>query len=136
MQHPARESCRNNDENIACAFLFEQSCHPGHDGVVRAGEDAQAHAVDIFLERGIDDHLRRLSQAGVDDLHAGVAQSARDHLGAAVMAVQAGFGNKDANWWGGFRHRTEETITAGKKFAAPRPIPAGRQLSATYSQSR
>jgi hypothetical protein len=41
------------------------------------------------------------------------------------MAVQAGLGNEDANGWGGFRHRTEETITAGKKFAAPPPIPGG-----------
>ena len=42
---------------------------------VRAGQDRQADDVGIFLQRGADDLLRRLAQAGVDDLHAGIAQA-------------------------------------------------------------
>ena len=39
----------------------------------------------------------RLVQPGVDDLHAGVAQRAGDDLGAAVVAVEAGLGDDDAD---------------------------------------
>jgi hypothetical protein len=38
---------------------------------------------------GLDDLLRALMQAGVDDLHAGVAQGAGHHLGAAVVTIEA-----------------------------------------------
>ena len=37
----------------------------------------------------------RLVQAGVDDLHAGVAQRPGDHLRAPVVPVQAGLGDDD-----------------------------------------
>ena len=39
---------------------------------------------------------------GVDDLHAGVAQRAGDDLRAAVVPVEAGLGDDDADlagWW-------------------------------------
>ena len=42
------------------------------------------------------DHLGRLVQAGVDDLVAGVGERARDDLGAAVVAVEPGLGDEDA----------------------------------------
>ncbi len=44
-----------------------------------------------------DDHFGSLAQAGVDDFHSGVAQCARDDLGAAIMAVEAGLGDEYAN---------------------------------------
>ena len=64
---------------------------------VRAGEDRQPDGVGVLLEHGLDDLLRRLVQAGVDDLHAGVAQRAGDDLRAAVVAVEAGLGDDDAD---------------------------------------
>ena len=62
----------------------------GEDGHVRAREDADPDHVDVFLDRRGHDHLRRLVQPGVDDLHAGVAQRARHDLGAAIVSVEAG----------------------------------------------
>ncbi len=53
--------------------------------------------VDILLEGGLDDHLGRLVEAGVDHLHAGVAQGPGDYLGAPVVAVQAGLGHQHAD---------------------------------------
>ena len=112
------EWCRRTTTSMSLApFSLSSVGHAGHDGVVRAGENAQTDAVDIFLQGCIDDHLRRLPEAGVDDLHAGVAQRPGDHLGAAVVAVQARLGDEDTDrytvWgWGGFRHRTEENTTA------------------------
>ena len=47
---------------------------------------------------GGGDHFGRLAQAGVDHFHAGIAQGAGDHLGAAVVAVEAGLGDQDADF--------------------------------------
>ena len=72
---------------------------------MRAGEDREPDRVRVLLDRGLGDLLRRLMQAGVDHLHAGVPQGARDDLRAAVVAVQSGLGDDDADFSGGFgRH--------------------------------
>jgi hypothetical protein len=39
---------------------------------VRAGQDRDADRVGVLLDRGLDDLLRRLVEAGVDDLHPGI----------------------------------------------------------------
>ena len=65
-----------------------------HERHVRARQDRQADHVDVLLERGRGDHLGRLAKAGVDDFEALVAQPAREHLGAAVVAVQSGLGDE------------------------------------------
>ena len=62
---------------------------------MRARQDREADDVDVLLEGRRDDHLRRLAQAGVDDLEAFVAEAAGEHLGAAVVAVEAGLGDED-----------------------------------------
>ena len=63
---------------------------------VRAGEHREADQVGVLLDRGLDDLLGRLVQAGVDDLVAGVAQRPGHDLGAAVVPVEAGLGDHDA----------------------------------------
>ena len=76
--------------------LAQQLDDPREQGHVGAGQDRQADRVGVLLDRRLDDLLGRLVQAGVDDLHAGVAQRAGDHLGPAVVAVQARLGDDDA----------------------------------------
>ena len=53
--------------------------------------------VRVFLNRRLDDLLGRLVQPGVDDLHAGVAQRARDDLRAAVVPVEPWFRDDDSD---------------------------------------
>ena len=77
--------------------LAQQLHDPRADVHVGARQDRQADDVGVFLQGGADDLLRRLPQAGVDDLHAGVAQRARDHLGAAVVPVEPGLGDDDSD---------------------------------------
>ena len=45
-----------------------------------------------------DDLLGRLAQAGVDDFHAGVAQRARDDLGAAIVPVEPRLRDDDSEF--------------------------------------
>jgi hypothetical protein len=44
-------------------------------------------------------------QTGVDNLHAGIAQSAGHHFGTAVMAVEACLSHHHPNWpaWGNLK---------------------------------
>ena len=70
--------------------------HLGDEGHMGARQQAQAHRVRILLERGFGDLARGLEQPGVDDLEARVAQRPGDHLGAAIVPVQAGLGDHDA----------------------------------------
>jgi hypothetical protein len=64
------------------------------DVVVR--EDRDADRLGVLLDDGGHDLLGRLVQAGVDHLHAGVPQGAGDDLGAAIVTVQPGLGDHDA----------------------------------------
>jgi hypothetical protein len=69
----------------------------GTKGHVRAREDRQPDGVGVLLDHGLHDLLGGLMQAGVDDLHAGIAQRPRDDLRAAIVPVQAGLGDDDAD---------------------------------------
>src|SRR5216684_3319207 len=80
------------------------------DGVVRAGKNREADDLYVFLQRSVDDHFGRLAEAGVNDFHAGVAQGAGNYFGAAVVAVETGLGDEDADV--GVRHRVH-LITEG-----------------------
>ena len=63
---------------------------------MRAREQRQPDGVGILLHDRLGHLLGRLVQPGVDDLEAGVAQRAGDHLGAPVVAVEAGLGDDDS----------------------------------------
>jgi hypothetical protein len=79
--------------DVVHAFFAEQIHQLRADGVVRAGENGQADDVDVFLNGGGGDHFRRLAQAGVNDLHARVAEGARNDFSPAVVAIQPGLGD-------------------------------------------
>jgi hypothetical protein len=64
---------------------------------VRAGEDGQADGVGVLLDQSLDDLLRRLVQAGVDDLHAGVAQGPGHDLRTAVVPVETRLADDHSN---------------------------------------
>ena len=74
----------------------EQLEHPGEQRHVRAGEQRQADGVGVLLEDGLGDLLRRLVQAGVDDLEAAVAQRPGDDLRAPIVTVEAGLRDDDS----------------------------------------
>ena len=97
-----RYGAAENEKNIFGLLVTEELGDAGDDDVVGAREDGEADAVYVFLDGGSDDHLRGLTEASVDHLHAGVAEGAGDDFCAAVVAVEAGFGDEDAD--GGLVH--------------------------------
>ena len=108
---------------------------------MRAGQHRQPDAVGVLLHRGLDDLLRRLVQAGVDDLHAGVAQRPGDDLGPAVVPVQAGLGDDDADA-AGAGHVAERTAACavgratGRSRCCDRRHPAAVRRLACAGQDR
>src|SRR5580704_17821424 len=63
-----------HDDPDVVHILFTQQFHDArHNGVVRAGEDGEADDLHVLLQGGVNNHLRRLAQAGIDDFHAGIA---------------------------------------------------------------
>jgi hypothetical protein len=100
----ARDILIGNDathqhQHVIHLILLEQIHDPRHDRIMRAGQDRETNHVDIFLQSSADDHLRRLAQPGIDDFHAGVAQSAGNNFRPAIVPVQAGFRYQDTDLW-------------------------------------
>ena len=60
-------------------------------------EDGNADRVDVLLQGRRSNHLGCLSQASVNNFHAGVAQRAGNDFRAAIVAVETGFRDDDSD---------------------------------------
>ena len=90
-----RNGAADDDPDAIGALSPQPLEHPSGQQQVRAGEDREPDDVHVLLDGLGHDLLRRALEAGVDDLHAGVAQGVGDDLGAAVVAVEPGLGDED-----------------------------------------
>src|SRR3990170_3991172 len=81
------------ENHVIHAALLQLLHHTREELQMRPREDREPDGVRVFLKRGLRYHLRRLADAGVHNLHAGVAQGARDNLRPAVVAIEAGLGD-------------------------------------------
>jgi hypothetical protein len=99
------DDAADQHQNVVHFVLFQQIHDTRNDGIVRPGEYRKTDDLHIFLERGVNHHLRRLAQTGIDDLHASIAERASDHLGPAVVTVETGLRYQDADFAvSGHRH--------------------------------
>ena len=103
-------AAKNRD--VAGAALFQEPHHFREQRHVRARQDAQPDRVDVFLHRGLSDHLGRLMQSRVDHLEAPVAQCARDYLGATVMPVESGLRDQNSELFSATLDRTRVSVDA------------------------
>ena len=65
---------------------------------MRSAQHREPNDVDVFLNRRVGDHLRRLVQTSVDDFHACVAERGGNDLRAAVVTIETGLRNEHAYW--------------------------------------
>ena len=84
--------------------------------------------VDVFLEGGLGDHLRGLADTRVDDFHASVAEGARDDLGTAVVAIEAGLGDEHLEGSLGHGSMVGQQPTGGAHSREALGRPRGRSL--------
>ena len=91
-----RDGAAGDHQDIVAPDLAQFLDDRGEEGEVRAGEDAQADNVHVLLQRRRDNHLRRLADAGVNDLHPRVAQCPYNHFRAAIVTIEARLGDENA----------------------------------------
>ena len=92
-----RDDAAAGDEDVVASLLVQQLADARKQRHVRAAQDREPDDVDVLLDGGGGDHLRRLMQPGVDDFHSGIAKRRGDDLRAAVVSVETGFGNEYAD---------------------------------------
>ena len=98
LRHVAlRDDPADEDADIFQSRLPEKLQDARHERHVCAAEDAQSEPVRVFVGNGSHDRFGSLPQAGVNDLHSGIAQGAGDDFDAAVVAVEADLGENDTN---------------------------------------
>ena len=97
---------------IAPAQFIEHLRHKRHVGAV---EDADAEPIDVFILGGLGDGFDFLPQSAVDDMEAGVAEAAGDDFDAAVVAVEADFGEQHALRSLAFVHGNAHHEAEGRK---------------------
>ena len=86
-----------DEQHLAGALRVAQVLQIAGNSVMCAPERIESPtSVDVLLDHGLDDLLGRPVQARVDHLEPGVAQRAGDDLGAAVVTVEAGLGDQNA----------------------------------------
>ena len=93
-----RNDAAGENDDVLSAPLLQELQDLREEHVVRPGEDRESDDVHVLLDGRRRDLRRRLPQPRIDDLHAGVAQGARDDLGAPVVPVEPGLGDQDPDW--------------------------------------
>ena len=88
----ARDVAADDQELLAEAVVVEQRRQLAAQRQVGAREDGEADDVHVLVAGGGGDGLRGLLEPSIDDLEAGLGQRPHHHLGAHVMAVEAGLG--------------------------------------------
>src|SRR5256885_9972125 len=117
-----RDDPAARDEDVARLPLLQELHDLGEEGHVRSAQAGEADRVDVLLDRGLDDVLRCLPQAGVDDLHPRVAQRPGDDLRPAIVTVQSGLGDEDADLL-----RDRDHLSRGEAPPRRRRSPASRR---------
>jgi hypothetical protein len=106
------DDATEKNHHVVHALVVEKGHQLRAKSIVGAAENRKADDVNVFLDGGGSDHLWCLAQAGINDFHSGVTQGAGDYFGAAVVAVEAGLGDEDANLF--VWHTREEYCKAGQ----------------------
>ena len=82
-----RNNTATDHQNTFQPLFFDQFHDPGEQVVVGSREHAHGDDVRIFLDRGRDDLLRGLPEAGVYHFHAGIPQGGADDFDAPIVPV-------------------------------------------------
>src|SRR3989475_1013194 len=92
-----RDDPAPDHDDVSGFPLLQEADDFREQGHVRAAQGGQADRVDVLLDGGLDDVLRRLAQAGVYDFHARVPQRASDDLRPSVVSIEAGLRDQHAD---------------------------------------
>src|SRR3954447_4721366 len=100
---------------------------------VRTREAREPEHGRVLVDHGAQDRLGGLEDAGVDDLHPGVAQRARHDLGAAVVTVEARLRDDDFYRHGSLHYAPQNTLDGG---CSPHTWRSTSQIFPTVARAR
>ena len=100
------------------------------------GENRAADHIHVLFNGGSDDRVNGATQPGVDHFESFVAQSARQHLGAAVVAVEARLGDQYANRCRALSHGAPRVAPHRDRVRAPAPRVGRRQYAVIHASPR
>src|SRR5205809_3278687 len=92
-----RDDASDDDQNIVEAFFLHEFGDAGTKRHVRSRQYGESYDVGIFLQSRVDDLFGSLPQAGIDDFESRIAKGPSDDFCAAVVSIEFGLGNDDAN---------------------------------------
>src|SRR5438105_1812469 len=92
-----RDVAAAEEKDVVEALLLHQLADAREDVVVRAREQREANGVGVLLQRCLDDLFRCLMHTGVNDFHPGIAQRPCHDFRAAIVPVETGFCDDDAD---------------------------------------
>ena len=88
-----RNDPAQHDEHVVQALRLEQFHDAWTDVQVRTRQDRQADDIRVLLQCRRHNLLRSLPEAGIDHLHAGIAERAGNDLRPTVVTIQPGLGD-------------------------------------------
>src|SRR5207302_8638837 len=92
-----RDDAASEEKDVVEALLLHQLADAREDVVVRAREQREANGVGVLLQRCLDDLFRCLMHTGVNDFHPGIAQRPCHDFRAAIVPVETGLCDDDAD---------------------------------------
>lgn len=116
-----RHNSSNQDERIIHSIFAEKVDDARAEGLMSPAEDRDTDGINILLKGRGGNHLRRLSEPGVNDLHSRVAECTGDDLRSTVVTVQARLGHQNPNLT--FAHKSVSILPAnvsGKRWSGGR----------------
>ncbi len=93
----AGDRTTHDDQHIRHIFFAQQFHNSRHNRFVSARQNGEANDLHILLESRVNNHLRRLPKTSVDDFHPRITKGSCDHLRAAVVSIEARFGDEDTD---------------------------------------
>lgn len=93
-----RDDPTSEHDDVRRIAIAERLDQFGEQRHMSAREDRNTHELGILLDRNVGNMRGSLMQPGVDDLMAGITKGAGNHLGTAIVSIQAGLSDHDSCW--------------------------------------
>src|SRR5436190_11389652 len=93
-----RDDSAAGDQDVIPTRVANEVLHAWDQRHVSPTQNRETDYIDVFLNRRGRDHLGSLMKSSVDDFHSRVTERGGDDFCAAVVSVEARFGDEYSNW--------------------------------------
>ena len=130
------DDATRHHQHVACAGVAQCGDELRQQRRMGTREDRAADDVDILFDRSGDDGIHAAAQPCVDHLEAFVAQAPRQHLGAAIVSVEARLGDEHANRRRSLSHAARLDVPCRAHVPGPASRAAPHRCAANRASPR